>query len=123
MTTWLSKTLVGLYRLYVGDVQVTKLYTGFDSNNTVFLGKGISKKSRKMHIDVKQLKFIKIYSRWWLREKSTYGYEIKYIVFDDLNVIDSGTAHYPQLCSNVFANTYRPHLLAVDCFLREYIGR
>lgn len=74
-----------------------------------------------MQVDVKQLKYIKIYSRWWIRERSTYGYEVGFVVFDDLKIIDAGKETYPQLCSLIFSNTYRPHLLAIDCFLSSYL--
>lgn len=123
MLTWISKKLVGLYRMYIGDVQVTKVYTGFDATDTVYLGISNNLNSKKMLIDVKQMKYIKIYSRWWIKERSTYGYEVSFIVFDDLKVIDSGIECYPQLCSLLFSNTYRPHLLAIDCFLSGYLQR
>ena len=123
MLAWISKKLVGLYRFYVGDVQVTKVYTGFNATDTVFLGVSLNRSSKMIHIDVKQMKYIKIYSRWWIRERSAYGYEIHFMVFDGIKVIDSGIESYPQLCSNVFYNTYRPHLLAIDCFLSGYLQR
>lgn len=123
MLTWISKKLVGLYRMYVGDVQVTKVYTGFDATDTIYLGISENQNSKKMQVDVKQLKYIKIYSRWWIRERSTYGYEVGFVVFDDLKIIDAGKETYPQLCSLIFSNTYRPHLLAIDCFLSSYLQR
>lgn len=123
MLAWISEKLVGLYRIYIGDVQVTKVYTGFDASDTIYLGFTENLSSKKMHIDVKQMKYIKIYSRWWIKERSTFGYEVNFVVFDDLKVIDSGTESVPQLCSIVFSNTYRPHLLAIDCFLSGYLQR
>lgn len=122
MRDWLSKRLVGVYRLFVGDVQISKMYTGFNAYDTVFLGLS-DHVSRKVHVEVRQLKYIKIYSRWWLRERFAYGYEVRYAVFDGLAVVDSGIECFPQLCSKAFVETHRPHLLAIDCFMSGYIHR
>lgn len=121
--TGLTSKLVSVYRLYVGDVQISKLYTGYNAHDTIFLGSKELGVRRKMCIEVKQMKYIKIYSRWWLRERFTYGYEVRYMVIDDLTVVETGVECFPQLCSAMFVNTHRPHLLAIDCFMNGYLQR
>lgn len=121
----LLSRLVRLYRTAIGDVQVMQEYTGRDLEYVAYFGYTESKDEIRVMYTVRQIRYLRVYSRWWMMESAVYQYDLRYIKFIGVNAVDKGQTFYPQLCSKWLYRTYRPHVQAIDCDIKHmrYISR
>lgn len=119
---WLCQCAIRLYRFSVGDVQVVKSYTGFNLEKTIHLGYVNGGDDVRLYIEVRQICYTKVYSRWWLNETLTYSYELRCVKMKRFTTLESTSVTYPHLCIKPLAKSYRPHQIAIDCYLREYLA-
>lgn len=114
---------IKIYRSCIGDVQVITEGTNNDIERTIYLGFVDNDNAEtRVFYNVRQIRYLKIYSRWWMRERYTFTYELTYVKFVGLAPTDSGNAVYPELCSPWLHRTQRPHLLAIDCHMKQLLA-
>ncbi len=119
----LKRVLLQIYRTIIGDVQVIRDITHSTLERTIYLGFIDSKdQETRVFYHVKQVRYLKIYSRWWLWEQPRYAYDLSYIKFVGMLPMERGEVTYPELCSGLLRYTKRPHLLAMDCHIKQLLA-